>query len=87
MTQAAARHIDAPLLLPDVLAACRLGLDAAERLVDAVRKSVAVRADGRDGLDREQYAAHGLAWYATYAAALRQTLAWGERLQASGRLG
>jgi (2S)-methylsuccinyl-CoA dehydrogenase len=87
MTQAAQRQADTPLLLPDVLATCRLGLDAAEKLVDAVRKAVAVKADGRDGLDREQYAAHGLAWYATYAAALRQTLAWGERLQASGRLG
>ena len=87
MTQTAAHRADAPLLLPDVLAACRLGLDAAEKLVDAVRKAVAAKADGRDGLDREQYAAHGLAWYATYAAALRQTLAWGERLQASGRLG
>ncbi len=87
MTQAAPRRADARLLLPDILAACRAGLDAADKLVDAVRRAVAVRCEGRDGLDREQYAAHGLAWYATYAAALRQTLAWGERLDADGRLG
>lgn len=87
MTQAASRLADAPLLLPDILASCRAGLDAAERLVEMVRQAVAAKAEGRDGLDREQYAAHGLAWYATYAAALRQTLAWGERLEASGRLG
>jgi (2S)-methylsuccinyl-CoA dehydrogenase len=87
MTQAAKRQADTPLLLPDLLARCRQGLDAADRLVDAVRKAVAAKAEGRDGLDREQYAAHGLAWYATYAAALRQILAWGERLDESGRLG
>ncbi len=87
MTQAAPRLDSDSPLLPGVLAACRAGLDAADRLVDAVRKAVAVKTEGRDGLDRAQYAAHGLAWYATYAAALRQTLAWGERLDASGRLG
>ena len=37
---------------------------------------------GRDGrieaatLDREQRAAHGLAWYATYVEALRQMVRW-----------
>ena len=87
MTQAAQRRADAPLLLPYLLAACRAGLDAAEKLVDAVRKAVAGLAEGRDGMDREQYAAHGMAWVATYAAALRQTLAWAERLDGSGRLG
>lgn len=87
MTQAAQGRADAPLLLPDLLAACRAGLDAAEKLVADVRKAVAQQAEGRDGLEREQFAGHGLAWVATYAAALRQTLAWAERLDASGRLG
>ena len=36
---------------------------------------------------REQIAAHGLAWIATYGAALREMLAWGERLEADGRFG
>ncbi|HEX3066267.1 MAG TPA: acyl-CoA dehydrogenase family protein, partial [Dongiaceae bacterium] len=36
---------------------------------------------------REQFAAHGLAWYATYATALRQMLAWAEQLEDEKRLG
>ena len=53
----------------------------------AAHREVAKRCEGRDGLDREQYAAHGLAWCATYVEALRQTLGWIERLDASNRLG
>lgn len=37
-------------------------------------------------LEREQHAAHGLAWLKTYVEALRQTRAWAERLRDSGRL-
>jgi (2S)-methylsuccinyl-CoA dehydrogenase len=38
-------------------------------------------------LDREQRAAHGLSWLATYVTALRETLLWAKRLRAAGRLG
>jgi (2S)-methylsuccinyl-CoA dehydrogenase len=38
-------------------------------------------------LDREQRAAHGLAWLATYVEALRQLAAYAERMQAEGLLG
>src|SRR2546421_5991518 len=38
-------------------------------------------------LDREQRAAHGLAWFATYTEALRQLAAYAERMSAAGRLG
>ena len=38
-------------------------------------------------IDTKQFAAHGLAWVATYAAALEQMALWGERLQNSGKLG
>jgi (2S)-methylsuccinyl-CoA dehydrogenase len=38
-------------------------------------------------LDREQHAAHALAWLATYVEALRQLLAYAERLADAGRLG
>ncbi|MGL4526724.1 MAG: acyl-CoA dehydrogenase family protein [Aestuariivirga sp.] len=38
-------------------------------------------------LDREQHAAHGLAWLATYAAVLRELAQYAERLTASGRFG
>ena len=49
-----------------------------------------VVSEGRvDGgrLDEHQFAAHGLAWYATYVEALRQMLGWAERLEAAGELG
>jgi (2S)-methylsuccinyl-CoA dehydrogenase len=38
-------------------------------------------------LDMDQYAAHGLAWLATYVESLRQMQGWAERLQAEGRFG
>jgi (2S)-methylsuccinyl-CoA dehydrogenase len=38
-------------------------------------------------LDREQRAAHGLAWLATYVQALRQLAAYAARARAGGRLG
>jgi (2S)-methylsuccinyl-CoA dehydrogenase len=54
----------------------------------AVRQRVAP--DGRvsgDLIDREQRAAHGLAWLATYAEAIRQLAAYAERMDAAGRFG
>src|SRR2546427_778322 len=38
-------------------------------------------------LDREQIAAHGLAWMATYVEALRQIRAWAVRLDEDGAFG
>src|SRR2546421_7106105 len=38
-------------------------------------------------LDREQRAAHGLAWFATYTEALRQLASYAERMSGAGRLG
>ncbi|MFN4141168.1 acyl-CoA dehydrogenase family protein [Aestuariivirga sp.] len=38
-------------------------------------------------LDREQHAAHGLSWLATYAATLRELASFAERLEAAGKLG
>ena len=38
-------------------------------------------------LDREQRAAHGLAWLATYVEAVRQLVAYAERMSAAGRFG
>ncbi|QEX19317.1 isovaleryl-CoA dehydrogenase [Hypericibacter terrae] len=80
------------MLLPDLTETCRLALAPAERLVEEARAALATelapegRVDGA-ALDRAQYAAHGFAWYATYAEALRQALGWAERLEASDRLG
>src|ERR1044072_5989545 len=38
-------------------------------------------------LDREQRAARGLAWFATYTEALRQLAAYAERMTEGGRFG
>ncbi|MFN3936176.1 MAG: acyl-CoA dehydrogenase family protein [Gemmobacter sp.] len=51
-----------------------------ERLAPGGRVSAAL-------MDRDQRAAHGLAWLATYVEALRQMRAWAGRLDAAGRFG
>ncbi|MEJ2124764.1 MAG: acyl-CoA dehydrogenase family protein [Alphaproteobacteria bacterium] len=38
-------------------------------------------------LDREQHRAHGLAWLATYAEAIKQTADYAQRMQGEGRFG
>jgi (2S)-methylsuccinyl-CoA dehydrogenase len=60
-------------------------------LADATRAvRTRVAADGRVSgklLDREQRAAHGLAWFATYTESLRQLAAYAERMSEAGRFG
>ena len=53
-----------------------------------VRERVAVngRTDTRL-VEREQRATHGLAWFATYAEAIRQLTSYAERMSRDGRLG
>jgi (2S)-methylsuccinyl-CoA dehydrogenase len=80
----------------DLLPTCRHALMAAERLEAAARHAVGAlvappegRGGGRvDGpaMEREQYAAHGYAWLATYLAGLRESLHWAERLDEAGAL-
>ena len=75
-------------LLTDTAAA----LAAAEALLARARGNLAslVVRDGSvaaDRLDAEQIAAHGLAWMATYVAALRQLREWAARLDEAGELG
>ena len=93
----AARKLDTPRgvgtpVVADLLPLCADALTAAETLRGAARQGVGglvldgARVDGA-ALEREQFAAHGFAWFATYIEALRQTLAWAERLAAAGRLG
>jgi (2S)-methylsuccinyl-CoA dehydrogenase len=76
----------------DPLPTCRAALEAAEAFEEAARRAVGrmVAPDGRIDaglIEREQIAAHGLAWIATYVAGLREMLRWAERLDRSGRLG
>ena len=66
-------------------------LAAAEAYLDDARGGVAARvqAGGRTdpaALERDQFAAHGFAWIATYVAGLREMLGWARRLEASDAL-
>jgi (2S)-methylsuccinyl-CoA dehydrogenase len=76
----------------DVISLLQAARGAAEALVaDAtfkVRERVAEngRIDARL-IDREQRAAHGLAWLATYAEGVRQLASYAERMTRDGRLG
>lgn len=80
---------DDGILLAGGLEPLGRGLAAAESYLAHARAGVGrlVAGAGRDGLERHQFAAHALAWTATYVAALRQMLAWAERLSQAGNLG
>jgi (2S)-methylsuccinyl-CoA dehydrogenase len=57
---------------------------AAERLRPRVSDGGALNAEK---LEREQHAAHGLAWLATYVEAIREMAGYARRMQAEGRYG
>ena len=64
----------------------------AEATVEKARTALRARLGDTGRIDRArlaraQSAAHGLAWFATYAVALRQLVLWAERLEAAGRFG
>ncbi|SJZ34375.1 (2S)-methylsuccinyl-CoA dehydrogenase [Enhydrobacter aerosaccus] len=78
------------LILKDLLARCAEAVSDAEAFEVAAREAVRklVAPSGKVDpalLEREQFAAHGYAWMATYVAALRQMRRWGEA-HASGEL-
>jgi len=80
------------LILPDLVSLLDRASGATGALVAELRGAVAERcAPGgrldRTALDREQHAAHGLAWAAAYAETLRQTAAWSRDLEGRGALG
>ncbi|WP_409745689.1 acyl-CoA dehydrogenase family protein [Ferrovibrio sp.] len=91
---AAAKPVPAneSLLIGDLLSNCAAALKAAEQLAAHATAAVAQLVRGADGhidgarLEEEQFAAHGLAWLATYVATLKESLHWAERLQAEGKL-
>ena len=77
---------------PDLIAGAREAVAAVEALLADATRAVGerVRKDGRisgDLLDREQRAAHGLSWFATYVEAVRQLAAYTARMSEAGRLG
>ena len=80
------------LVLPDLTSRLDAAAGATAGLVAELRDAVAqlVAPDGRPdraALDREQHAAHGLAWSAAYAETLRETAAWARDLEGRGELG
>ena len=93
MTQMAQAPITTPPpILRDPLSTYGAALDAAEIVLARAQASLSRRvAPGGKidaaALDREQHAAHGFAWLATYVAALKATLDWAETLERSGALG
>jgi (2S)-methylsuccinyl-CoA dehydrogenase len=72
--------------------ACDQALTAAEGVLARAQGALAAKL-ARGGridaaaLDRNQHAAHGFAWLATYVAALRAILDWANRLERLGKFG
>jgi len=79
-------------LVSDLVSSSRMASEMVAALVVEARERVRTKviADGRisaERLEAEQHAAHGLAWLATYAEAIREMAAYAERLSADGRFG
>jgi (2S)-methylsuccinyl-CoA dehydrogenase len=79
-------------VISDLLAQTRAALPPLEALLEQAKETMRLRvapAGKVDAtlLDADQYAAHGLAWLATYVESLRQMQGWAERLHAEGRFG
>jgi (2S)-methylsuccinyl-CoA dehydrogenase len=80
------------LTIADFLPLAAKALTSAETLLAHARRAVAekVSKDGRVSpalLEREQFAAHGFGWMATYVEALRQLTVYAARMRDEGRLG
>src|SRR5690242_18563089 len=91
MTEPARNTAAPPVVLPDLLPLTAQALAAAETLLDAAKRATErlVEPGGKVDaarLDRDQFAAHGFAWMATYVEALRQIRLWAERLDRDGAL-
>ncbi|MBT5192864.1 MAG: acyl-CoA/acyl-ACP dehydrogenase [Rhodospirillaceae bacterium] len=76
----------------ELLPLCGGAVSAADDFLARARQSVRdmVSRDGKVNageIEARQFAVHGLAWMATYVEALRQSLAWAERLAEAGQFG
>ena len=79
-------------LMPDLLPLTARAVDAANALLARAKAGVfaKVTKDGKVSaglIEREQFAAHGLAWIATYVEALRQLSAYAHRMTEEKRFG
>ncbi len=86
------RSATAAVLQHDVVDLAQSASSAVAKLAaeatSAVRAKVSENGRVSNALvDREQHAAHGLAWLCTYAESIRELAAYGERLKAEGRFG
>ena len=78
--------------ISDLIPLLKSAAEAANTLRDRSREAVAGKVgqggkiDG-EALEREQHAAHGLAWIATYAEALNQVASYARRMSDEGRFG
>ncbi|MCV6598358.1 MAG: acyl-CoA dehydrogenase family protein [Mangrovicoccus sp.] len=77
-------------VLPDLLTLTGATVAPAQAVLDAAREAfrAIVTKDGRVSgglIEQNQFAAHGLAWLATYVESLRQMQAWAEKLQGDGK--
>jgi len=80
------------VLLDDLLLLTASAVEAAGTLLASAKAAVfaKVAKDGKVSaalVEKEQFAAHGLAWLATYVEALRQLNAYAARMEGEGRLG
>lgn len=91
MPQDHAAQAAAPAL-PDLLGLTAASLPEVEALLEAARTALSERVTqgGKvqaSAFEAQQFAAHALAWLATYAQSLRQMQAWAGRLAAAGKFG
>jgi (2S)-methylsuccinyl-CoA dehydrogenase len=77
-----------PELIPPLESATEAAAALRDRAVEAVATKVSSggKIDGA-ALEREQRAAHGLAWIATYVEAIRQITDYARRMEGEGRFG
>ncbi|NDV48054.1 MULTISPECIES: acyl-CoA dehydrogenase family protein [unclassified Salipiger] len=80
------------VVLANLLELTGAAITPVEQIFDAARAAVRARVEehGRVSgtlIEAHQFAAHGLAWLATYAESLRQMHGWAERLEAEGTFG
>ncbi|WP_416899530.1 MAG: acyl-CoA dehydrogenase family protein [Minwuia sp.] len=81
------------LILSDLMDLTLKAVDSADRYKQVAISCVADMVRGDEGrinagkLEAQQFAAHGLAWIATYVEALRELRNWAGRLEEEGKLG
>jgi (2S)-methylsuccinyl-CoA dehydrogenase len=81
-----------PIILTDLLTLTGAAVSPAEAVLDKARARMRdlVTVDGRvsgGAVEAHQFAAHGLAWLATYVESLRQMQNWANRLTDMGKFG